>query len=276
MPPHLERNQAMLKILKWTVLGTVVLLAGGFLLFGSHLGSYLGTAVHEARRGVNDAIPIEFELERARDLIQAIEPELQDARREVAQSEVDLQNVRDEVERLEVDVELGARKLRAVSTALCASDSPTQLTSYDRRRVEVNLERTFDSFRNQEALLSGKRALIERQERAVDAARQRLEAVRVEKARLEDLVTTLTTQKRQLDALAASSRTIELDDSALGRARDVLSDIKNRLDVTQRMLEDEVYIGADPLAEISGRDILSEIEAHFDATDQTVEVAAGG
>lgn len=265
----------MLKILKWTVLGTVVLLAGGFMLFGNHLGSYLGTAVHEARRGVSDAIPIEFELERARDLIEAIEPELQDARREVAQSEVDLQNVRDEVERLEVDVELGARKLRAVSTALCANESATQLTSYDRRRVEVDLERTFDSFRNQEALLSGKRALIERQERAVDAARQRLEAVRVEKARLEDLVTTLTTQKRQLDALAASSRTFELDDSALGKARDVLSDIKNRLDVTQRMLEDEVYVGADPLSDISGRDILSEIEAHFGATGQTVEVAAG-
>ena len=75
----------MLKIIKWTVLGTVVLLAGGFLLFGTHLGSYVGTAVHEARRGVSETIPIEFELERARDLIEAIEPELHEARREVAQ-----------------------------------------------------------------------------------------------------------------------------------------------------------------------------------------------
>ncbi len=264
----------MLKILKWAVLGTVVLLAGGFLLFGNHLGSYVGTAVHEARRGVSDAIPIEFELERARDLIEAIEPELHEARREVAQAEVDLQNVRNEVERLEVDVELGSRKLRNVSASLASAGGAVQLTSLDRRRVEFDLERTFDAFRNQEALLSGKRALIERQERAVEAARQRLDAVRVEKTRLEDLVATLTTQKRQLDALAASSRTIELDDSALGRARDVLSDIQTRLDVTQRMLEDEVYVGVDPMTELSGRDILSEIEAHFGAADRTVDVAA--
>ncbi|MDA0373421.1 MAG: hypothetical protein O2865_06520 [Planctomycetota bacterium] len=265
----------MLKIIKWTVLGTVVLLAGGFLLFGTHLGSYVGTAVHEARRGVSETIPIEFELERARDLIEAIEPELHEARREVAQAEVDLQNVRNEVERLEVDVEVGARKLRNVSTSLCADESGINLTSFDRRRVEFDLERTFDTFRNQEALLSGKRALIERQERAVEAARQRLDAVRIEKARLEDLVATLTTQKRQLDALAASSRTIELDDSALGRARDVLNDIQNRLDVTQRMLEDEVYLGAEPTAVISGRDILSEIEAHFATASGGLEVVRG-
>ncbi|MGA1523112.1 MAG: hypothetical protein ACO4CZ_04005 [Planctomycetota bacterium] len=268
----------MLKLIKWTVLRTVVLLAGGFLLFGNHFGSYVGTAVHEARRGVSDSIPIEFELERARDLIEAIEPELHEARREVAQAEVDLQNVRGEVERLEVDVESGARKLRTVSTSLAGGSTAgsVQLTAFDRRRVEFDLERTFDAFRNQEALLSGKRALIDRQERAVEAARQRLDAVRAEKARLEDLVATLTTQKRQLDALAASSRTIELDDSALGRARDVLSDIQNRLDVTQRMLEDEVFVGAEPMEGISGRDILSEIEAHFGAADRTVDIAAAG
>ena len=55
----------------------------------------------------------------------------------------------------------------------------------------------------------------------------------------------------------------------------MLNDIQNRLDVTQRMLEDEVYLGAEPTAVISGRDILSEIEAHFATASGGLEVVRG-
>ena len=71
-------------------------------------------------------------------------------------------------------------------------------------------------------------------------------------------MTRLKTQKRQLDALAASSRTIQLDDTALGRAREVLDEVKNRLDVAQRMLEDELFFEPEG-AGGPRRDIVSEV-----------------
>lgn len=254
----------MLKFVKWIAIGAASVAAGGYLLFGSHVGSYLGTAAGQFRKGVSESIPIEFELKRAENLIREIEPQLHDARREVAQAEVDLDGVRDDVERLEKEVGTGERKLKAVSAVLDGGKATAQLASYDRTRVELDLERTFDAYKNSVGLLKGKRALIERQERAVAAARARLEAVRAEKARLEDMVAALKTQKRQLDALAASSKSFELDDTALGRAREVLDEIKNRLDVAQRMMEDEVFGGEVP-GERPDRNIVAEIRGYFES-----------
>ena len=259
----------MLKFVKWTVIGTAAVVGAGYLFFGSHVGSYIGTATDQIRRGISDSIPIEFELKRAATLVREIEPQLHDAKREVAQAEVDLENVRDEVERLGHDVEIGEKKLRTVSAAMTGEQAAYQLASYDRTRVELDLERTFDAYRNNVALLKGKRGLIERQERAVAAARARLDAVRNEKARLEDMIAALTTQKRLVDAQAASSASLEIDDSALGRAREVLEDIKNRLDVAQRMLEDEVF-AADLGEGLSNRDITAEIQAFFETEGQQV------
>lgn len=260
----------MFKFVKWIVIGSLSVAAAGYLLFGSHIGSYLGTAASQIRQGISDSIPIEFELRRAENLIREIEPQLHDAKREVAQAEVDLDNVRGEVERLEREVTTGERKLKSVSAAVTNDQGGYRLASYDRARVEMDLERTFDAYRNNVALLKGKRALIERQERAVAAARLRLDAVRTEKVRLEDMVASLKTQKRQLDALAASSRSFELDDTALGRAREVLDEIKNRLDVAQRMLEDEVFAG-EAVTASSQRNITREIEQYFSSASEESE-----
>jgi DNA repair exonuclease SbcCD ATPase subunit len=253
----------MFKFVKWIAIGAISVAAGGYLLFGSHVGSYIGTAAGQIRQGISESIPVEFELKRAENLIREIEPQLHEAKREVAQAEVDLENVRDDVDRLESEVDLGQRRLKTVSSALGGQAAGVQLASYDRTRVQLDLERSFDAYKNHVALLKGKRALIERQERAVAAARMRLDAVRAEKARLEDLVAALKTQKRQLDALAASSKSFELDDTALGRAREVLEEIKNRLDVAQRMLEDEVFAG-EVTGATSDRDIVREIQTYFE------------
>ncbi len=250
------------KIVKLAVVGSLVVGVSGYALFGTHIGSYLGTAASSFRDGVAESIPIDFELKRAQSLIREIEPQLHDARRELAQSEVDLQNVQEDVSRLQKDVGNGERKLRAVSASMSGDTAGFRLASHDRSRVELDLERTFESYKNHVALLEGKQKLIARQEKAVAAARSQLDAVRAEKARLEEMVASLTTQKRQLDALAASSRTIELDDTALGRARDVLDQVKRRLDVAQRMLEDEVFAAPDA---VPSRDIISEIHRYFGA-----------
>ncbi len=263
----------MFKLIQWTAIGAVVVAAGGYLLFGSNVGSYIGTAASSIRQGISDSIPVEFELKRARNLIHEIDPQLHDAKRDLAQAEVDLERVQQEVDRLQGDVDKGEKKLRNVSSALSRNDGQTTiaLAGWDRRRVEIDLQRTFENHKNNLALLEGKRALIERQTRAVAAARDHLDAVRAEKSRLEDMVAALTTQKRQLDALAASSRSFDLDDTALGRAREVLDEVKNRLDVAQRMMEDEVFVDP-PDAQPHG-DIAKEVQQWFQQNDHSAPAA---
>lgn len=255
------------KLIKWTAIGVIGASAAGFFLFGEHAFSYLSTAANSIRDEVNDQIPIEFELKRAEALIREIDPQIQDGKRQVAQAEVELENLQEEVARLEHAVLHGEKKLRAVTSKFGGDAREVQLTSLPNYRVELDLQRTFDSYRNNSALLEGKRSLIERQAKAVSAARAHLDAVRSEKRNLEDVIATLKTQKRQVDALAASSKHFELDDSALGRAKEVLAKVRKRLDVQQRLIEDEIFFDSGMTAEDGEprRDILAEIHEHFSA-----------
>ena len=262
------------KLIKWTAIGAIGAGVAGFFLFGSHAFSYLSTAASSIREEVTEQIPIEFELKRAEALIREIDPQIQDGKRQVAQAEVELENLEEEVARLERAVHLGEKKLRAVTAKLHGETGEVQLTSLSSYRVELDLERTFDTFKNNSALLQGKRALIERQSKAVAAARAHLDAVRSEKANLEDTIATLKTQKRQVDALASSSKHFELDDSALGRAKEVLAKVRKRLDVQQRLIEDEIYFDSGFTAEDgeSRRDIVAEIRDHFSEPMTTASV----
>ena len=257
----------MLKFIKWVAIGTVATVAGGYFVFGSHIMSYLGTAANSIRDGISGQIPIDFELKRAENLIREIDPQLHSARRDVAEAQVELADLEKTVERLERQVQQDERKLKTVSTALAdGGEVDFRLATYERTRVEINLSRTFDNYKNNLALLDGKRALIERQAKAVAAAQSHLDAVRAEKARLEDMVAALKTQKKQLDTLAANSKTIELDDTALGRARDVLENVKRRLDVAQKMLEDDIFF-AGGTEQGSDQDIALEIQRYFAEQD---------
>ena len=262
----------MLKLVKWTLIGGVGVAALGFFLFGDHAASYLSTMTGSVREHVRGNIPVEFELKRAEKLIKAIDPEIDTCKRDVARAEVELENLTQDVIRLEDDVSKAEKKLRNNSNILVSAGGgqlQVTLASHDlsKRRVEMDLERTFEVFKNNVALLRGKKALIDRQSKAVTAARARLDAVRTEKGRLEDTVATLKTQKAQLDALAAGARRFDLDDSNLSKAKEVLTEVKKRLDVAQRMIEDDAFFcpaGAERTK--SDRDIAKEIHEYFSSS----------
>ena len=70
---------------------------------------------------------------------------------------------------------------------------------------------------------------------------------------------------QKLEALAAQSKRFNLDDSALSQAKEVIATVKKRLDVAQRMLEnDMVFQGEDPAeVAVEQRNVLKEINELF-------------
>ena len=267
----------MFKLLKWGAIAGLVAVGGAFFLFGTQAGSYVRTAASSLRDGIHDQIPLEFELKRAERLIGEIEPQLREAHREVAQAEVDLDNTSKEINALQERVQDGRQKLEAVSANLAGGKGEVRLASWERSRAQFNLERTFEQHKHEVKLLDAKRNLLERQQRAVVVARSHFEAVRSEKQRLEGMISQLRAQKRQLDAMAASSQKFQLDDSALGDARELLDQIKNRLDVAQRMMEDEVFLDAEGSGQKVNPHIADEVQAWLDQQDgaavgETIEI----
>lgn len=264
------------RLIKWTAIGVLATGAIGFLVFGENAFSYVRTMAGSVRDSVRNQVPVEFELKRAEQLIRDIDPQIQTCKRELAQAEVGLENLIDDVERLEHENARAEQKLKSGVAVLSGANGngsyrlaggpPT------RERIECDLDRTFQLFKNNQELLRGKKALIQHQSRAVGAARERLDAVRAEKSRLEDTIATLKTQKVQLDALAASSKRFDLDDSALSRAKEVLAEVKNRLDVAQKMIEDDMFFGAPPIdAEQDDRDVAAEIRKYFETAQVQVQ-----
>ena len=257
----------MFKLIKWTLIGTVTLGATAFLLFGQHAGSYARTIGNSVRETVRGSIPVEFEIRRAEKLIREIEPELRECCKDVATAQVELEELERDVVRLEKAVALQENKLKKGAGLLADAETTSYRlgeVSVPRYRVEGDLTRTFELFKNNTAMLKSKRALIERQTMAVSASLAKLDSVRNRKAEMEHSIAALKVQKKQLDALAATSLRYSLDDSTLSQAEDVLRDVKKRLDVAQKMIEDDIFFTES--SEISTeptRDIVREINVHF-------------
>lgn len=262
------------KTLKWTLLGGAALGGAGFLFLGTDFPSYVGTFASSMRESVAGSIPVDIELKRAEGLIRQIDPQIDTCKRDLARAEVELEELQTSVVHLEKVVDGEERKLRTGAKLLSGDGGAGQVQLASdlgsRRRVSVDLQRTKDSYVNNVAILKTKRTLIERQSRAVDAAKQRLLAVRTEREALEDQCRALKTQQMQVAALSAHSQRFDLDSTALSQAKEVIATVKKRLDVAQRMLEnDMVFQGEPDEVAIESRDVVKEIHELFAASGTT-------
>ncbi|MHC4073980.1 MAG: signal peptide-containing protein, partial [Planctomycetota bacterium] len=78
------------KWLKRSVIVVAGLSVAGSLLFGKDVVSYVRSSAKSVRTVVKDSVPIEFELRRARDLVEDIIPEMHANVRLIAQEEVEV------------------------------------------------------------------------------------------------------------------------------------------------------------------------------------------
>jgi chromosome segregation ATPase len=254
------------KTFKMLLLSSVVLGGAGFLFLGTNFPSYIGSVASSVRESVADQIPVEIELKRADSLIRQIDPQINKCKLDLARAEVDLSSLQDSVLHLEKVVNAEEKKLK-LGAALLREDTPDGVrlaADYGaRRRVSADLGRTKDSYVNNVAILNSKRHLIERQTRAVDAAKERLNAVRYERGALEDQVRALKTQQMQVEAMAAASDRFDLDSTALSQAKEVITGVRKRLDVAQRMLENDMAFSGDPVDGAEDRNVIKEIDELF-------------
>ena len=91
---------------------TGAILLGG-LLFGRDLASYVRTGVSNVREEVRASIPIDVELERARQMIKEITPELRSNVRLIVNEELAVKSLQNEIASAQTSV-LGQRKQMAL------------------------------------------------------------------------------------------------------------------------------------------------------------------
>ena len=262
----------MFKLIKWSVIGgIVVLLAGGF-FFGRDLFSYAFSSGNMVRTAVRDAIPTQFEIQRARDLLQDLVPEMRANLKIVAQEEVEVAGLEKEVGQ-ERDL-VSAQRAEVQKLRSDLDVRPASATDGRKDFVE-EVSRKFDRLRSNEQLLATKEKLLSNRRKNLQAAIAKLEKTRIARVELAAQIDGLEAKCRMLEAQGAPSD-LKLNETKLAQTQRLLADLRKRLDVDEKYMERAAEL--DPSDEpagkkVSAENLMQEIDDHFHAANPSAPPA---
>ena len=253
---------------KWLKRGAIVtagvLLVGG-LVFGTDVISYVRSSARSARTAIKQSVPTEFELQRARDLIEDIIPEMHANIRLMAEEEVEIAALNSDIpksrqrlawERDKVDTLGRLLSVQQVSYAVGGRQ-------FTHQEIKEELARRFERLKEAEVVLASKQRLLKARQNSLEGARQVLDRTRSQKALLEDQVAALEAQHRLVRAASVGSR-LQVDNTKLAQADKLIRDIRKRLDVAERVLAHEArFTEQIPMETVSTEELLSQVKEHL-------------
>ena len=255
------------KVVKYGLVSAVVLAVVGGGLFGTDLISYVSSSARSIQSSVKDSVPMEFELQRARDLLDEIVPEMHANIRLIAQEEVEVENLKRDIARCDSALADGRATVRKLSGMLAGGE--TYFTISDRRHpretVKAELARRFERHKEAEVVLAGKRRLLTAREKSLSGAVQMLEKARAQKALLADRIESLSAQHRLVQAASVGSQ-FHVESSKLAQTEKLIGQIKKRLDVAERVLAHEGrFVEQLEVDVVDEKDLLTQVEEYFNS-----------
>jgi len=265
-------------VIKW-LKRSLVVAAGvsvlGGILFGKDAVSYVRSSAKSVRAVVKDSVPIEFELKRARDLLDQIIPEMHANIRLIAQEEVEVAALKADIGTSEESVQEEKVRITKLRDALEKPQAKYCFGNkeYPRSYVKEDLANRFERFKEAELVLASKRRLLTTRENSLHAAMQLLEQTRSRKRMLQDKIESLASQHRLVQAASVGSQ-IQVDNSKLAQTEKLINQIKKRLDVAERVLAHETqFVQAIPVDAVTEADLLTQVDEYFDTGYKQTEVA---
>jgi len=273
---HLFGRTEMLKksLLTLAVAGTL-----GTLAFGRDLYSYLRTAGGEARQALKAGVPIEFEIQRARDMVESLIPEVRTCMHVIAEEEVNIDHLNREIAKAETGLERQKSEILVMRKDLESNQATFQYASrrYTADEVRQDLAQRFQRFKTVESTLASQQEIRRQRERSLVAAREKLESMLNEKRTMEVEIEHLEARLKQVQAAQAANH-LSVDDSGLSRARQLITELNKQLDVETRLMDSQGHFtGLIPVAtrEPAPADLARQIDQHFrvGAPVETVEAS---
>jgi|DewCreStandDraft_4_1066084.scaffolds.fasta_scaffold03968_3 chromosome segregation ATPase len=260
-----------------TLAGAGLALAGG-VIFGTDAVSYLRSGASSVRHVVKDQIPIEFELKRARDLVDDIIPEMQANIRMIAQQEVEISNLRADIAQSQKGLNDEQAKVARLRECLATSQVSFAFGGmhYNREQLKDELGRRFEHLKEAEIVLAGKQRLLENRQKQLHAAMQILEKTRGQKANLESQIATLEGQFRLIQAAQVGSK-FSIDNSKLAQTERLIAQIKKQLDVSERVLAHEArFTDQIPVDATTEKDLVAQVDEYLSKKQDNVAMKVEG
>jgi hypothetical protein len=259
----------ILRWVKWGVMGTVGLGLLGGIVFGSDIISYAKSSAKGVRTVVKDSVPIEFELRRARDLLEEIIPEMHANIRLISQEEVEVAALKGEITKGKEALTEEEGKIRVLRASLEQPKVEYSFAgrTYRRDEVKEDLATRFERFKEGELVLASKVRLLDSREKSLCAAQQMLEKTRSQKRILENRIEALASQYRLVRAAAAGTQ-FQVDNSKLAQTQKLITEIQKRLDVAERVLANESkFVESIPVGQVetvAETDLVAQVDEYFE------------
>jgi len=251
--------------------GVLVGLASVF-SFGRNTLSYVKTSIDDVKSTVQGAVPVDFEIRRARTMLADLAPEVRDNMLVIAREEAATAKLAEQIAEYERRQEKEKSEILKLSGDL-ESGKPTfryagrEFTVDD---VRTDLGRRFARHKTSDETLAKLRGQYAARQQALAAGRDKMNGLLAAKRQLEVEVEQLDARRLLIDAAQTTSR-LALDDGALGRTKQLVEDLKARLDVDERLVAAEI----EPLDEIpvgdDAEDVVEQITKYFGTSNSPAD-----
>ena len=255
-------------------IGLGAAVAGAF-LFGTDAVSYLRTGADNVREAVTAEVPVEFQIDRARDLVRDLTPEIKKSLHLIAEEQVAVDRLEKSIAKRETklaDEELAIKQLKDDVT----SDKTHFVyagRTYDRDDVSKDLADRFRRYEVSEETLNRQRDILDAKRTNLIAHRDQLDAMMSARKDLEVEIEQLEARLNSVKA-AESVAAMDLDDTALTRARGLVDELDRTLEVRERMVDEAgTVVGGIPVEADSDEvpvDLMTRIEAKFGSANVAV------
>lgn len=262
-------------IKKAIIAGSAAVLLSAF-FFGRDALSYIGTSASWVKSSVRGSVPIDFEIERARKMVKDLVPDIRANMHVIAKEEVEVARLEKQIADSDSKLARDRENLVKLRNDLAGGAQTFQYVgrSYSAQQVKIDLANRFERFKTTEATVASLREMYDARQRSLDAARQKLEGMLAAKRQLEVDVENVEARLKMVEA-AQTTCEYNFDDSRLSRAKELIGDLRIRLDVAEKMVNAEGYLDDEiPMTEAQSEDIVAEVTQYLDPAQPQVADAS--
>jgi chromosome segregation ATPase len=265
-------------MIKKTLVGVAGLSLLMVLFFGRDAASYVSTSVGWVKDSVKSQVPVEFEIERARRMVKNLVPDIRKNMHVIAQEEVEIERLDKQIAQTSTTMDKDRTEILKLKTDLGTAQNVYQYAgrSYTVQQVKLDLANRFERYKTHDATLASLRDIQAARRKSLDAARQKLEGMMTCKRQLEVDVENLEARFKMVE-VAQTTTPFNIDDSQLGRVKELIADVRTRLNVAERLANAETdFDGEIPLAAPQSDNIIDQVTEYFnsDATPKVVDAQA--
>jgi hypothetical protein len=252
-------------MIKKALMGMVGLGLATVFLFGRDASSYISTTYHRFTNRVTENVPVEFQIDRARQMVQALDPEIRNSMHVIANEEVAIDQLNKQIDASDEKAGKEKADILRLQSDLGQNKDIYRYASrtYTVSEVKQDLARRFSRFKVSDDTLAQMKAMRDARQKNLDAAHEKLAAMVNARRKLDTDVENLEAKRKLVEVAQASSDYV-FDDSQLSRAKELITDIRTKLEVAAKLANADVSVQAEiPLQDSAPADITDQVTEYF-------------